>query len=138
MDSRLKADECLVKYTALTQPLCVLAEPIRLEQVLINLISNGIDAIKRAPLRELSIEVQAKCSHVWIEVRDTGVGIEPDQLEYLFDPFYTKKEIGEGLGLGLSISYNIVQDFGGQIKVTSQLGQGSCFILVLRMAQSNE
>jgi two-component system C4-dicarboxylate transport sensor histidine kinase DctB len=138
MDSRLKADECLVKYTALTQPLCVLAEPIRLEQVLINLISNGIDAIKRAPLRELSIEVQAKGSHVWIEVRDTGVGIEPDQLEYLFDPFYTKKEIGEGLGLGLSISYNIVQDFGGQIKVTSQLGQGSCFILVLRMAQSNE
>jgi two-component system C4-dicarboxylate transport sensor histidine kinase DctB len=118
--------------------LCVLAEPIRLEQVLINLISNGIDAIKSAPLRELSIKVQAKGSHVWIEVKDTGVGIEPDQLEYLFDPFYTKKEIGEGLGLGLSISYNIVQDFGGQIKVTSQLGRGSCFILVLRMAQSNE
>jgi len=56
----------------------------------------------------------------------------------LFDPFYTQKDVGEGLGLGLSISYNIVQDFGGQIKVTSAIGKGSSFVLVLRSSDKKE
>ena len=138
MASRLNSDGCEMHYAAQAEPLYVMAEPIRLEQVLINLLSNGIDAIKHTQHRKLSIKVQQKSSEVYIEVRDTGVGIEADQLEYLFDPFYTQKEVGEGLGLGLSISYNIVQDFGGQIKVTSQIGHGSCFILVLKIAETNE
>jgi two-component system C4-dicarboxylate transport sensor histidine kinase DctB len=70
-----------------------------------------------------------------IEVADSGCGIPADQLELIFDPFFTRKEVGEGLGLGLSISYNIVQDLGGHIRVQSREGQGSCFILVLKKAQ---
>jgi two-component system C4-dicarboxylate transport sensor histidine kinase DctB len=82
--------------------------------------------------------VYKKEDEVWIAVRDNGIGIEPEQLEYLFDPFYTQKDVGEGLGLGLSISYNIVQDFGGQIRVTSEIGKGSSFVLVLRSSDKKE
>jgi two-component system C4-dicarboxylate transport sensor histidine kinase DctB len=134
MSNRLTEVNCEMNFKPLNQQLYVYAEPIRLEQVLINLLSNGIDAVKNSQKRQLEIEVHKKENEVLIAVRDNGIGIEPEQLEYLFDPFYTQKDVGEGLGLGLSISYNIVQDFGGQIRVTSEVGKGSSFVLVLRSA----
>ena len=70
-----------------------------------------------------------------IDVSDTGIGIEESQLEQIFDPFFTQKEVGQGLGLGLSISYNIVQDFGGQIRVSSTPEAGSRFTLELKKAE---
>ena len=138
MSNRLTEVNCEMKFKPLSQQLYVYAEPIRLEQVLINLLSNGVDAVKNSEKRQLEIEVYKKEDEVWIAVRDNGIGIEPEQLEYLFDPFYTQKDVGEGLGLGLSISYNIVQDFGGQIRVTSAIGKGSSFVLVLRSSDKKE
>uniref|UniRef100_UPI000B0F9EFB sensor histidine kinase n=1 Tax=Marinobacterium profundum TaxID=1714300 RepID=UPI000B0F9EFB len=110
------------------------AEPIRLEQVLVNLLSNAIDAMKDSNVRSLNIRVVPAADAILVEVQDSGIGIAADQLGQIFDPFFTGKEVGEGLGLGLSISYNIVQDFGGHIRVQSRQGQGSTFILVLKRA----
>ena len=138
MSNRFAEVNCEMSFKPLSQQLYVYAEPIRLEQVLINLLSNGVDAVKNSQERQLKIEVYNKKDKVWIAVRDSGIGIAPEQLDYLFDPFYTQKEIGEGLGLGLSISYNIVQDFGGQITVTSEIGKGSSFVLVLRSANKKK
>lgn len=138
MSNRLTEVNCEMKFKPLSRQLYVYAEPIRLEQVLINLLSNGVDAVKNSEKRQLEIEVYKKEDTVCIAVRDNGIGIEPEQLEYLFDPFYTQKDVGEGLGLGLSISYNIVQDFGGQIRVTSAIGKGSSFVLVLRSSDKKE
>ena len=138
MSNRFAEVNCEMSFKPLSQQLYVYAEPIRLEQVLINLLSNGVDAVKNSQKRQLKIEVYKKEDKVWIAVRDNGIGIAPEQLDYLFDPFYTQKDIGEGLGLGLSISYNIVQDFGGQITVTSEIGKGSSFVLVLRSANKKE
>lgn len=114
----------------------VLAEAIRLEQVLINLLSNALDAVELSAQPHISISVSIKATELWIEVRDNGVGIDVKQQDSIFDPFYTQRNSGEGLGLGLSISYNIVQDFGGQLKVTSALGEGSCFSVVLKLAEA--
>lgn len=138
MSGRLKLLNCDLKYTCSDDNLYVLAEPIRLEQVLVNLLSNAIDAVKNQSEQQIKLNVYQDNLEVFIEVHDTGVGISEDRLDYIFDPFYSDKDVGEGLGLGLSISYNIVQDFEGQIRVKSQLGKGSVFILVLKLADERE
>lgn len=136
MTSQLQEHNCQLDYIAPSHPILVLAEPIRLEQVLINLLSNAIDAIKPCQSRQIKIKVVSGSERITISVQDSGIGIAADQLDSIFDPFYSHKQDGEGLGLGLSISYNIVQDFGGQIKVSSELGRGSCFTLSLQLAEA--
>ena len=96
-------------------PVYVNAGEVRLSQVVVNLISNALDAMEESKERKLSIRVSVR-TQVEIHVTDTGPGI--DDPEKMFDPFYTTKSVdkGEGLGLGLSISYGLVQSFGGDIK----------------------
>ena len=135
MSSQIHEQNGTLRYRSSHPSLCVLAEPIRLEQVMVNLISNAVDALSSAPVKQLSIEVFELDDTVMIDVSDTGIGIEADKIEQIFDPFFTQKDVGQGLGLGLSISYNIVQDFGGQIRVVSTPEKGSRFTLVLNKAE---
>ncbi|MCP8688390.1 ATP-binding protein [Marinobacterium sedimentorum] len=137
MSARLADVDCELCYEPGPAGLKVEAEPIRLEQVLVNLLSNAIDAMKGSEVRSLNIRVGQAADAVMVEVQDSGIGIAADQLGQIFDPFFTGKEVGEGLGLGLSISYNIVQDFGGHIRVQSRQGHGSTFILVLKRAEQH-
>ncbi|OEE31908.1 two-component sensor histidine kinase [Vibrio genomosp. F10 str. ZF-129] len=109
----------------------VRANRIRLEQVLVNLISNALDAVEHCDHPRLEISVKAFPATVEISVRDNGLGIPKDELPFLFDPFYTRKTTSKGLGLGLSIAYNIIKDFGGSIRVESIEYQGSEFIVTL-------
>jgi two-component system C4-dicarboxylate transport sensor histidine kinase DctB len=135
MSNQIQEQHCTLSYQATDSKIFVLAEPIRLEQVMVNLISNAVDALSSSPLKQLSIIVYEHDDKIMIDVKDTGIGIEEDNLEQIFDPFFTQKEVGQGLGLGLSISYNIVQDFGGQIRVTSTPENGSRFTLELKKAE---
>jgi two-component system, NtrC family, C4-dicarboxylate transport sensor histidine kinase DctB len=135
MSSQIIEQHCTLDYQANSASLYVLAEPIRLEQVMVNLISNAVDALSSAPVKQLSIKVYEQDDRIMIDVNDTGIGIEESQLEQIFDPFFTQKEVGQGLGLGLSISYNIIQDFGGQIRVSSTPEAGSRFTLELKKAE---
>lgn len=135
MSSQIVDQHCTLDYQTNSASFYVLAEPIRLEQVMVNLISNGVDALSSAPVKQLSIRVYEQDERIMIDVCDTGIGIDESQLEQIFDPFFTQKEVGQGLGLGLSISYNIVQDFGGQIRVTSTPEAGSRFTLELTKAE---
>jgi len=112
----------------------VQAEGIRLEQVLINLLGNAIDAMADRIDRKLSVSATDEREKAALTIRDTGTGIPDDQIAQIFDPFFTTKEVGAGLGLGLAISYNIIKDFGGTIRVISDIGQGSAFTVVLDKA----
>ncbi len=114
----------------------VRANPIRLEQVLVNLISNAIDAVEMTPEPVISVSVSRSEESVTIAVKDNGKGILADDIPHIFDPFYTRKEVGKGLGLGLSIAFNIIKDFGGSIRVNSQPQQGSEFVVYLKGVKS--
>jgi len=111
--------------------LMVRANSIRLEQVLVNLISNALDAVEHKEQPQLRISTHELSHTIQLSVNDNGSGISEEDIPYLFDPFYTRKTIGKGLGLGLSIAYNIIKDFGGSIRVESVEHQGTTFIVTL-------
>lgn len=107
------------------------SEP-RLAQVFLNLVVNAAQAIPEGLAEQNEIELSTRCDaagRVVVEVRDTGTGIAPEALGRIFDPFYTSK--GEGLGLGLAICHAIVTALGGLIEVESRPGEGSTFRVVL-------
>lgn len=112
----------------------VLAGQVRLEQVVLNLINNAIDAMEHSPVRRLIVSARMVDDWVELRLRDTGMGMDAEALTKAFDPFFTTKDVGEGLGLGLSVSYNIVKDFGGSLRVESQVGEGATFWLRLKPA----
>jgi signal transduction histidine kinase len=107
----------------------VMADRHMIEQVLMNLILNAIQAIKSGGVIRIRTRlVDDRCA---IEVGDTGCGIPSHVLPRIFDPFFTTKGIGEGTGLGLSVSLGIVERHGGQLLVDSEVGKGSVFAVCL-------
>jgi len=105
--------------------LWVLGHAVQLEQVILNLVRNALDAVGDQEHGRIAITAQASENHVQIKVADNGPGIPANQIDQIFDPFFTTKALGKGLGLGLSISYGIVQDFGGQIHAGNLAGGGA-------------
>ena len=116
--------------------LAVWADELKLEQVLLNLAGNALDAIAAEGQTDgrVDIDVSATADMVRIAVRDNGTGIAPEALPHLFEPFYTTKEIGQGLGLGLAISSSIVREFGGQLVAGNVASGGAEFVVTLRRA----
>jgi two-component system C4-dicarboxylate transport sensor histidine kinase DctB len=102
-----------------------------LQQVLVNLISNALDAMQEVPERRLLLSVEATSSEVKITVRDTGGGIVQEDIDKLFDPFFSTKDVGEGMGLGLSITYGIIKQFGGDISAANHPDGGASFTVTL-------
>ena len=112
-------------------PLIVNGDRARVKQVLVNLIRNAVDAMRDCNQRELRIKISVQNKEVEISISDTGTGIADQDMEELFTPFFTTKEVGEGMGLGLSISYRIVTDLGGTIRAQNLPDGGAQFIVKL-------
>ncbi|MBU6153322.1 MAG: PAS domain S-box protein [Bdellovibrionales bacterium] len=112
----------------------LLANPIQLEQVFVNLISNARDAIEAAHAGRglIRIEVSAPRDSILVTVSDDGCGMNEETRNRIFDPFYTTKEVGKGTGLGLSISYGILKKIGATVEVQSEPGHGTEFKLTFR------
>jgi two-component system, NtrC family, C4-dicarboxylate transport sensor histidine kinase DctB len=91
-------------------------DPTRIEQVLMNLATNAIDAMAGQAERQLHIGAQRRGQRLLIQVRDTGTGVSETAMAHLFEPFFTTKPAGQGLGLGLVISAKIVRELGGQLR----------------------
>lgn len=111
---------------------------VRLQQVVLNLVSNAVDAMAQSDTRILGLAIAKQTDKVWLNVSDTGPGIsEPDKI---FDPFYSTKSVGQadGMGLGLSISYGLVQSFGGQIKGRNRRRGGAVFTVDLAPAEAEK
>jgi two-component system, NtrC family, sensor kinase len=101
-----------------------------LQQVFLNLIINAVQAMPGGG--DLTVRaVQDRNKRIVVEVQDTGVGISAEHLPHIFDPFFTTKEVGQGTGLGLSVSYGIIKKHGGRISVDSGPGKGSIFTVVI-------
>jgi C4-dicarboxylate-specific signal transduction histidine kinase len=104
-------------------------------QVLTNLLINAGQAIDENG--HIKINTQFQEGNILIAVSDNGSGIKDEHLSKLFDPFFTTKEEGVGTGLGLSISYGIIKEHGGEIRVATELGKGTCFTLFLPLKDLN-
>jgi len=125
----------------------VLAEAGRLEQIFINLLLNARDAIEEkwdssntAPgeVKRIRLKTYARGGRILIEVTDTGIGIAAGDVDRIFEPFFTTKKVGDGTGIGLSITYSIVKEFGGTIRVASTPGKGASFILSFPIGEAND
>ena len=111
------------------KPCAVLADPVQLEQVLINLIANANDAMPEGGSLRVSLGHQGRWAQ--IALKDSGMGMDDKVKAHLFEPFYTTKGPGVGTGLGLATVYGIVQQYGGEVLVDSAPGQGSTFTVRL-------
>ena len=112
----------------------ILANKNRLIQVIVNLLQNSLDALKMksfAPGEKPTIWIEGRVENGQsvLSVRDNGMGIESKHLDKIFDPFFTTKDVGEGMGLGLSICYSMVQEYGGKISVKTEPGKFCEFTL---------
>jgi signal transduction histidine kinase len=110
------------------------ADPRLLGQALLNLITNAVEAMPEGGILTVKARLRQKDS-VEIAVSDTGVGIAREHLSRIFEPFFTIKSSGEGMGLGLTITSRIVQDHEGSLEVKSEVGRGSTFRILLPLLE---
>ena len=118
------------EYATLPQIYCM---PSQLNQVFMNLLVNAAQAIEEYGI--ITIRTGQENDQVWVEIADTGKGIPAENMPHLFDPFFTTKPVGVGTGLGLSVSYSIVQKHHGRIEVKSEVGKGTAFRVWLPVKQ---
>jgi signal transduction histidine kinase len=100
--------------------------PGKLNQVFLNVLANAVQACGQGGAVEMRTRDDTE-GGVVVEIADNGCGIRPEHLPHIFEPFFTTKPVGQGTGLGLSVSYGIVRDHGGRIEVESEVGRGSTF-----------
>ncbi|MCP5072954.1 MAG: sensor histidine kinase [Rhodobacteraceae bacterium] len=135
-DIRAKNENVTIRFSPDAPEAWVMGGGVRLQQVVLNLISNAMDAMRGQDSRSIEITISHDSDLTFVSVRDTGPGLnKPDKI---FEPFYTTKSVdsGHGLGLGLSISYGIVQSFGGDIKGASHPDGGAVFTVGLKTAEA--
>ena len=128
LSNELKYKAEVVRHYAPNLP-HIYCQPMQLNQVFMNLLVNAAQAIET--FGKIEVSVREVDNALEIKVQDSGSGIAPEHLKRIFEPFFTTKPVGKGTGLGLSLSYSIIHRHQGQIKVTSELGKGTCFALHL-------
>jgi two-component system NtrC family sensor kinase len=111
---------------------CVSGDVGQLQQAVIALATNAIDAMPEGGT--LTLRATRSDSRILVQVIDTGIGIEPENMTKIFDPFFTTKDVGRGTGLGLAVCYGILSDHGGRLDVRSTLGTGTIFTITLPIA----
>jgi len=110
----------------------------QIKQMLVNLVQNGIDAVVNSGRVTISARVSDRTDGVDIKVSDSGCGIQPENIQRLFTPFFTTKEGGKGTGLGLAIAYGIVKMHYGDIQVESEPGKGTTFSIWLPIGSQDQ
>lgn len=109
----------------------VQGDAVRVEQVLINLMRNALDAVEHSPEKKVQVWLEADAQHTIIRISDTGCGLPEDVVRHLFEPFFTTKASGHGLGLGLAISSSIVQAMNGSLAARNNASGGAEFTVSL-------
>ncbi len=138
LDRRLSQRSIRPEIDVEPDDLAVLADANRLEQILVNLLANAIDAVEGVEEPRLDLSARRDGARVRIEVRDNGPGLSQSAQNRLFEPFFTTKDSGGGLGLGLAISAGIARDFGGSLSALNIDDGGALFVLDLPSALASE
>ncbi|HJV82407.1 sensor histidine kinase [Noviherbaspirillum sp.] len=120
------------------EPVRVLGDAVRTEQVLINLMRNACDAVEQAPVKTVTAVLEREGTDAVLRIRDSGTGIPQQVAQHLFEPFFTTKPSGQGLGLGLAISSSIVQAMNGKLEAHNHAAGGAEFVVRLPVEQAQE
>ena len=127
----------LVRTEVSPTPLWVNVDTSKMQQVFVNIIMNGVEAMKNGGTLTIRTGFSEREGFCRVAITDTGCGISEENIAHLFDPFFTTKEVGQGIGLGLAISYGIVQQHSGEIEVQSKIGTGTTFRVLLPVEQES-
>lgn len=134
LSPRIKGSAAQVCIERPEEGLAVAADHVRLEQVMMNLVSNALDAVSGEAEPRVEIGAKVDGADVVIRVVDNGSGVDTDARAHIFDPFFTTKDVGEGLGLGLSIADKIIRDFAGQLTLDTTAQGETVFCIRLPRA----
>jgi two-component system C4-dicarboxylate transport sensor histidine kinase DctB len=135
VERRVEQERVKYQMTVRDQDVHALCDSNRLEQVLVNLFNNALDAMADSETRALTVNVLRANGRAQIVVTDTGPGVPEEIRAHLFEPFFTTKPQGKGLGLGLAISEQIVREFGGELRAEAPDAGGARFVIVLPLAE---
>jgi PAS domain S-box-containing protein len=138
VESQFKLDNIMIESRLDKDIPAIEADPDRMRQVFMNLIMNGRQAIVGRGTITVTTQLVEDGRRILVSFTDSGNGIEPEIIANIFDPFFSTKPTGMGTGLGLSVSYGIVKEHGGEIQVESTTGVGSTFTVNLPVAESRE
>lgn len=117
------------------RPVLAEVDPLQMQEVFVNLLKNALEATAS---RSVTVELEERGDSLAVRVADTGAGISPDVIDRLFEPFFTTKKKVGGTGLGLALCKNVVAAHGGQIQVSSELGKGAVFTVLIPRRQSRK
>lgn len=134
----LAKKECLSKHITLATEYAAALPPYtgiedQIKQVILNLLNNAVDACEQGGI--VTIKTEFDQENIILRVQDTGIGIQPENLSHIFEPFFSTKPAVKGTGLGLFVSYGIVKTHRGEIEVQSEVGKGSLFSVILPRAK---
>ncbi|MFN7133999.1 MAG: UPF0182 family protein, partial [Myxococcales bacterium] len=131
VENQIRGEGVEVKVALADELPPIKGDPQQLSQVVLHLLANARTAMAKSPQRQLTVRTGATGSCVFVEVADSGKGIPEQNLVRIFEPFFTTKDVWTNVGLGLSVSYRIVNEHGGRIRVESQEGRGATFTVEL-------
>lgn len=128
---------CVRQQTSLcrageSEPILIEADPVQINVALRAMCQNSLEALGSGGRIEIAVEQD---NEVWIRISNDGPGIKPEERRHLFDPFYSARQAGRGLGLGLSKAWRIITNHGGRIEVESEPGHGATFTITLPKKQ---
>ncbi len=113
-------------------------KPNSIQQLILNLATNAFDALEGSEKKEFNVDIHHEDEFVRMTFADTGCGIAAESLRSIFDPFFTTKPVGQGTGLGLSVSQGIVNAHGGQVSCESEVGMGTKFTIRLPIERKEQ
>lgn len=135
LENRIRSEQ-ITLHVDIAQPVLAWCDGNRLEQILINLCANALDAMRDAPVKILEVQVWRADGKALIRVSDSGTGIPAASMDRLFEPFFSTKPPGQGLGLGLAISADIAREFGGTLRAFNT-ARGAAFELALKLVEED-
>ncbi|ENO90393.1 sensor histidine kinase [Thauera linaloolentis] len=138
LEARLRRSATVVERHGPREEAVVSCDPNRLEQVLVNLVGNALDAMAGQPRPRIELDWDCADGAVRLQIRDHGPGLSDEACSHLFEPFFTTKQAGDGLGLGLAISAGIVRDSGGSLQGANHPDGGAVFTLELPLAHCHD
>lgn len=138
LDPKLGQAKTKVTVESSDKQIWALCGRLRLQQVIVNILTNAIDAMDGKGENTITIHTEQTDKGVFIYIRDHGPGLAPSQIDQVFDAFFTTKDAGSGMGLGLSISHNIIEDFGGKLSGTNHPDGGAYFTVQLVPSEPGE